>query len=137
MLEQILDAEEKVDRLNTEVIAQKEIDYVFEGKILEIYCRISMRVPKSMQQHMTKNAILSVVIPIHKKNPQNQLEEQKFYHGFGTIKKILIKSGDEFLTVSLQIDIVNPLERSQRQSIPLRGVQYWHKLAFRIKFDDS
>ena len=64
MLKQILDAEEKVDRLNTEVIAEDNVAFVFEGEILEIYCRISMRVPKTIQQHVTQHAILSVVIPI-------------------------------------------------------------------------
>ena len=48
MLKQILDAEEKVDRLNTEVIAEDNVTFVFEGEILEIYCRISMRVPKTI-----------------------------------------------------------------------------------------
>ena len=52
MLYQILKAEEKVDRLNTEVIAEEKVDFVFE-EILEIYCRIRMRVPKTIQQHIT------------------------------------------------------------------------------------
>ena len=52
VLYQILKAEEKVDRLNTEVIAEEKVDFVFE-EILEIYCRIRMRVPKTIQQHIT------------------------------------------------------------------------------------
>ena len=48
LLYQILKAEEKVDRLNTEVIAEEKVDFVFE-EILEIYCRIRMRVPKTIQ----------------------------------------------------------------------------------------
>ena len=63
MLKQIIDAEEIVDRLNTEVIAEDNVAFVFE-EILEIYCRISMRMPKTIQQHITQHAILSVVIPI-------------------------------------------------------------------------
>ena len=53
MLEQLINAEEQVDRLNTEVIAEENVAFVFEGEILEIYCRISMRVPKTIQQHIT------------------------------------------------------------------------------------
>ena len=63
MLKQIINAEEQVGRLNTEVIAEENVAFVFE-EILEIYCRISMRVPKTIQQHITQHAILSVVIPI-------------------------------------------------------------------------
>ena len=63
MLKQIINAEEQVDRLNTEVIAKENVTFVFE-EILQIYCRISIRVPKTIQQHITQHAILSVVIPI-------------------------------------------------------------------------
>lgn len=57
-----------VDRLNTEMIAEENIEFVFE-EILHIYCRIKMRVPKAIQQHIRSNAILSVVIPIEKHGP--------------------------------------------------------------------
>ena len=62
-LKEIIDAESKIDRLNTEVIAESNIEYEFE-EILEIYCRMKLRVPKTNQQHIRENTMLSIVIPI-------------------------------------------------------------------------
>ena len=85
-------------------------------EVLEIYCRMRMRVPKTNQQHIREQTILSVVIPIEPINipgqPQSSIHPE--YVGSGTIKKVLIKSGDPLLTVIFQLDIRDPLDRNKR-----------------------
>lgn len=50
-LKELIDAESEIDRLNTEVIAEKDVVFEFE-ETLEIYCRIKLRVPKTYQAHI-------------------------------------------------------------------------------------
>ena len=57
------------------------------------------------------------------------------YAGVGVIKKVIIKPKDPMLTVILQLDIQYPLDKKQRQEIPLKAVNYSSKLAFRLKFN--
>ena len=45
-LKELIDAETEIDRLNTEVIAEKDVTFEFE-ETLEIYCRMKLRVPKT------------------------------------------------------------------------------------------
>ena len=114
-LHELLETESTIERLNTEVIAEKDVAFVFK-EIHEICCRISMKVPKTNQQYIREHAILSVVIPL-------VVEEGKLsreYLGAGTIKKVTMLPNDKFLSVDLQIDIVDPLDRKKRQPIPLK-----------------
>ena len=50
-LKELIDAETAIDQLRTEVIAEKDIEFEFE-EILEIYCRMKLRVPKTNQAHI-------------------------------------------------------------------------------------
>ena len=107
---ELLRAEAEVEKLNTEVIAEEAIKYEFKER-LEIYCRIEMRIPKTNQQHIRPQVLLSVVIPIV--GPNDDLEEQQYYQGFAVIKKVAIKPDDKMLTVTIQIDIENPTDRDK------------------------
>lgn len=53
------------------------------------------------------------------------------------IKKVQIVPGDPMLNVCLQIDVIDPLDRKKRQTIPLKSVNYCDHLDFRIRFDPS
>ena len=92
-----------------------------------------MKVSKTNQQYIRENAILSVVIPINVgkgKTPDN-------YVGTGTIKKVTMIPNDPFLSVNLQIDIVDLLDRKKRQEIPLKNLDYFGELDFRIRYDSQ
>lgn len=47
-LKELLIIESEVERLSIEMIAEKNIEYVFEER-LEIYSRLRLRVPKTIQ----------------------------------------------------------------------------------------
>jgi len=137
MLYKLLEAEEKFNNLNTEVVAKENVSFEFEESHSDVCCNITMRVPKTIEQNLTKNTIISVVIEI-KRNPFNSHGVRNYYQGFGTVKKVLLNTDDdECLTVSLQIAVINPLDKSTAQTIPTRRVQYEKQLAFRIRVDNS
>ena len=41
------------------------------------------------------------------------------------------------MTVIFQIDVLNPLDKKQRQQIPLRDTKYANKLDFRVRYDSQ
>ncbi len=45
-LQEMLEKESLIDRLNVEIIAEKDVQFKFEER-LEIYCRMRLRVPKT------------------------------------------------------------------------------------------
>ena len=96
-LQELIDMEAEIDRLNTEVIAESGVSFVFE-EVLEIYCRLKLRVPKTNQQYLREQAILSVVIPIAPiDTPEGRICPE--YIGTGIIKKVILKTGDPLLTI--------------------------------------
>ena len=92
---ELIETEAEIDRLNTEVVAEAGVSFVFKER-LEIYCKIEMQVPKTNQQFIREHTILTVVIPI--KVPEGRIPQ--YYHGTGTIKKVVIKPNDRFLKVT-------------------------------------
>lgn len=98
--------EAEVEKLNTEMIAEKNIYFEFEEQ-LEIYCRLRLEVPKTIQQQIREHVILSVVIP--------NFTTGKDYVGTGVIKRVQVSRGGPNLTVWLQIDVLQPLDKNRRQ----------------------
>ena len=67
-------------------------------------------IPKDIQQYIRKNVILSVVI--------KDLSAGKDYVGTGVVKNIIVSRNSPDMTVSLQIDVIDPLDRKFRQNTP-------------------
>lgn len=117
-LQEMIEKEAVIERLAVETVAEADIEFEFE-EILEIYCRMRLRIPKTHQKHLRENTMLRVVIPIlghpHAQN----------YIGTGVIKRVAIKAGDPLLTITFQLDIVNPTDKNQQdQEIPKKDIQY-------------
>lgn len=47
-LEQLIETESEINRLSMESIAENDVSFTFE-EILDIYCRMKLRVPKTNQ----------------------------------------------------------------------------------------
>ena len=77
--------------------------------------------------------MLQIVIPLV--NTVNQ--KTVYYNGVGHIYKVGIVPRTQFLKVILQIDVVYPLNKDDRQNIPVKSVEYENYLYFRIRYDDS
>ena len=88
------------------MIAEKNIPFKFEER-LEIYSRLLLRVPKTIQQQIKDHVILSVVI-----NNSNYRDED--YVGTGVIKKVQVVRGEPYLNVVMQIDVLDPLDKRKR-----------------------
>ena len=73
-----------------------------------------------------------MVIPILR-DPNDRLPIS--YIGTGTIKQVLLRPGDPFLTVTCQIDIIDPNNGGQDQAVPKNDVVYDNRLSYRIIFD--
>ena len=102
---ELLMVEAESERVRTESVAQKDIQFVFEQR-LEIYSRLLLKIPKSVQQYIRKNVILSVVI--------REAVTGHDYVGTGVVKAIIVKRNDPDMTVSMQIDVMDPLDRKFR-----------------------
>ena len=112
-LEQLIETESEINRLSMESVAEKDISFTFE-EMLDIYCRMKLRVPKTNQQFIREHVLIKVVIPIMV--PEGRIQEE--YVGTGTIKRVLIRANDPLLTVIFQLDIIYPLDKNLRQKIP-------------------
>lgn len=123
-LTELLMIEAECERLKTESIAARDIQFVFEER-LQIYSKLRLKIPKSLQQHIRQYVILSVAIE----------SSEGTYVGTGVIKKLQITRRDPDLTVILQIDCMYPLDRKQRQKTPSRSADYASTLDFRIRYD--
>lgn len=80
---------------------------------------------------------MRIVIPILR-DPKDPLPIS--YIGTGTVKQVLIRSGDAFLTVTMQIDLINPNNGREDQEVPstfASGVIYDKRLSYRIIFDSD
>ena len=131
-LQELIETEAQINRLSIESIAEKDVEFTFE-EILDIYCRMKLRVPKTNQQFIREQAVLKVVIPIF--NHEGGIQRE--YVGAGTIKKVLIRANDPFLTVIFELNVVIPQDKGKRQKIPERNVNYDDQLAFRVCYDDT
>lgn len=79
--------------------------------------------------------MLKVVIPIE--DDPNFRRDAKLYIGVGVIKNVIIRANDPLLTLTFQIDIVNPTNRKHDQEIPLKHVKYSQTLDLRVIYDNS
>ena len=57
------------------------------------------------------------------------------YVGTGVIKNIVVSRKDPDMTVHLQIDVMDPLDRKFRQQTPDRYTHYRDRLDFRVRYD--
>ena len=91
-----------------------------------------MDVPRERNQRFVKaNTLLTVIIPIIEVG-----SEPVPYTGVGVVKKVISKSDEPLMKVILQLDIVNPIQKSnQRQEVPKRYVHYKDTLSFSMKYD--
>ena len=71
------------ERLNVEMIAEKNVSYVFEER-LQIYSKIRLKIPKRLQTYIRQNTIMSVVI-----RECCDLQDAE-YLGNGVVKRVLI-----------------------------------------------
>ena len=111
-LTELVKTEAQINKLMIESIAEKDVAFEFE-EVLDIYCRLRLRVPKTNQQYINQQTILRVVIPLL--NPKRGLASRFVnYTGIGTIKKVYLDANDPLLTVILQIDIMNPQDKRKR-----------------------
>lgn len=95
-LKEVINAEAEINRLSIESIAEAGIRFEFE-EVLEIYCRMRLRVPKTNQQFLKEHTALEVVIPIE--NDFGSHYRWPEYVGVGIIKKVTMAANDPFLTV--------------------------------------
>ena len=59
------------------------------------------------------------------------------YLGTGVVRRVKVYKGDPNLQVTLQIDIIYPLDRKLRQPMPKRNANYRQILSFRVRYDAS
>ena len=57
--------------------------------------------------------------------------------GTGTIKKVLVTRNSDYLKVLFQIDVMYPLDKRARQTVPHRRGRYADVLDFRIRYDSQ
>jgi len=62
-------------------------------------------------------------------------DEKGEYLGTGVIKRVRILRGSPTLNVTLQIDVLNPLDRKDYQNVPDRNTFYRNTLDFRVRYD--
>ena len=133
-LEEMLEKEAVIARLNVETIAEAGVEFQID-EILDIYCKMTLRVPKTHQQHFREYAMLRVVIPIVQ-DPRDPHAQN--YIGTGVIKRVVIRAKDPFLTITFQLDVVNPTNKSQLdQKIPKKEIQYGQTLDLRLICDSK
>lgn len=89
-LTELLMVEAECERLKTEAVAASNISFVFEER-LEIYSKLRLKIPKTIQQHIRQYVILSVAIE----------STRGTYVGTGVIKKVQVSRHDPNLTVIL------------------------------------
>ena len=85
--------------------------------------------PKEIHAHIREHVILSVAI----------IERQtgKDYVGTGVVKKVKPIRSSPNLQVTLQIDVMYPLNKQKRQKTPSPKIQYMNRLDFRVRYDSS
>ena len=86
-------------------------------------------VPKEIQAHIKEHVILSVAL--------KEKMSKKDYVGTGVIKKVRLVPKKDFLLVTLQIDVMFPLNKKSRQKTPQRGIEYEEFLDMRVRYDSS
>lgn len=109
-IKELIDTEAELERLQIETIAEKDVDYVFEER-LKVYSRIRMQVSKANQEHLREHTSIAVVIPFA---PDQSGISKGEYVGVGNIKKVILNPSDPKLTLIVQIDVVNPIEKFKR-----------------------
>ena len=127
-LKEFLMTEAECESLDTELIAQSNVYFEFEER-QKIYSRLCLQVPKEIHAHIREHVILSVAI----------IERQtgKDYVGTGVVKKVKPIRNSPNLQVTLQIDVMYPLNKQKRQKTPSPKIQYMNRLDFRVRYDSS
>ena len=66
-----------------------------------------------------------------------RFQRDEVYVGTGVIKKIKVSRNDPNLTVILQIDCTDPLDKDKRQKTPNTKAVYENQLDFRVRYDSE
>mmetsp|Transcript_1551 Transcript_1551/g.2135 ORF Transcript_1551/g.2135 Transcript_1551/m.2135 type:complete len:129 (-) Transcript_1551:2234-2620(-) len=114
-LTELLMVEAECERIKTESIAADNVPYTWNER-LEIYSRLTLMIPKNLQQFIRKHVVVSVAI--------RQVGGGADYLGTGMIKNVRILRKQPNLIVTLQIDALNPLDRKQLQATPSKSAHY-------------
>ena len=114
-LTELLRMEAESERLRIEMIAQRGISFTFVER-LPIYSKLRLEIPKTIQQHIRNHVLLSVVI--------REAGSGKEYVGTGVVKRVEVRRNQKNMTVILQIDCMDPLDRNQRQNTPNKKTKY-------------
>ena len=89
-----------------------------------------MRISKEYLPFVKQNTILAVEIPY-------KVSKQQSYIGTGRVKKTELIKNSKFYEVTLQIDIIYPLDPKFRQEVPQKKVKFSDYLSFRVRYDVS
>ena len=91
-LKELLLVEAECERAQVESIAADTIPFKFEER-LEIYSKLTLFVPKSLQQHVRNHVVLSVAI--------RHADLSNDYVGTGQVKRVRVLRNEPDLIVSL------------------------------------
>ena len=125
-LTELLMTEAESERLRTEMIAQRGISFTFIER-LQIYSKLRLQIPKTIQQHIRNHVLISVLL--------REAGSGKEYIGTGVVKKVEVRRNQQNMSVILQIDCMDPLDRNQRQETPKIKTNYQNTLDFRVRYD--
>ena len=81
-LSEMLLVQAECDRLSVEMVAEKNVSYVFEEK-LQIYSRMKLKIPKKLHEYIRQHTVMSVVI-------REKGSKSAEYLGNGVVKRVLI-----------------------------------------------
>ena len=89
-LAELLLVQAECERANIEMVSAKNVRFMFNER-LEIYSKLTLKIPKALQSHIRPNVIMSVAI--------RESETGKDYLGTGVVKTIKMQRKNPYLTV--------------------------------------
>ena len=102
---ELVKVEAECERIDSEMLALSNISFNFEERF-EIFTKLCLQVPRDHQEHIRENTLLSVIIAAKNDSSKN-------YVGTGVVKKVKV-ARHKPMTVILQLDVIDPLNRSKR-----------------------
>ena len=123
----LIEMEAKCEQIDTEMFALPDLPFEFDERY-EIFSKLRLQISRDYMEYIRQGTLLSLVIP--------HLEGPDYYIGTGVVKKIIIARGKP-MTVIVQIDLIDPIDRSKRQATPNRHTEYGGDLCFRVRFDST
>ena len=110
-IEELIEADKSVLKLsNQQKFKSEEIKYKL-NVLKPVTCKLDLYVPKTYQDILKEGLVLEIYIPI-----KNSLQETlELYEARGYIRKVSLNKEEPNLIVEFQINIVDPLERNNRE----------------------